>query len=612
MSILDFLINHIKLKTRIYAGYVVTGIVALILAMIAYNSFSSLSADIKKMTKFNNYIAMNMSFVAKMAEMQHQAVIFIYEGHDWAGDQTVNIYQESLNQLMVSQELADSETNDIAAKAKKHLGKYIDTFKVVRQQRNIREQLVRENLRLHANIAQNLIEELLGESSEEDDISRLDLNRALNELLKIEKNVYRYFDSLDSSYIETGLANIRKTQGHINAMMSKGPKKNSELYTEIFDVLKKYERGFIEAVQRTRGFLYLVNVVMAAQAYETIYQSKKLSTLIEEDIKSIEQKISEEVITTRNFLLISVGSLLVFTVIFSFFISRSITYPLNRLTVAFQGLTEGSSSTDIPEYRLKDELGNLSHAAGSFKSKNLELDANKKELERSNDELEQFVYTVSHDLKSPLVTSMGFISIINRLMEQGKLEQAFEKFDKVVKANERMSQLIDDLLELSRVGRVDMDKKHIDLNNLLSVFAKNQDERLAEKDFTLEIQSGLPVIFANESRTLQLFENILSNAIKYVHNDAGPRLTIGGDEDEKNHLIFLKDNGPGIAKEYQEKIFGLFYRLEPDLKGTGVGLAVVKRIMAFHNGEIWVESEPGKGAAFWLKFPKYPERLKNE
>ena len=180
--------------------------------------------------------------------------------------------------------------------------------------------------------------------------------------------------------------------------------------------------------------------------------------------------------------------------------------------------------------------------------------------------------------------------------------------DKVVKANERMSQLISDLLELSRVGRIDMDKKLLDLNALLADFTRNQTERLKAAQFTLLIGPKMPTVQANESRTLQVFENILSNALKYVRTESEARcLEISATEDAQWYHIYCADNGPGIPAEYREKIFGLFYRLDVNTEGTGIGLAVAKKIMKFHGGDIRAEERLGPGAVFHLTFPK-PEQ----
>jgi signal transduction histidine kinase len=154
-----------------------------------------------------------------------------------------------------------------------------------------------------------------------------------------------------------------------------------------------------------------------------------------------------------------------------------------------------------------------------------------------------------------------------------------------------------------------MDKKLIDLNQLLGDFARNQAERLKAAQFTLIITPNLPVIFANESRTLQVFENVLSNALKYVRNEKeGRRLEISSFEEEQWHHICCTDNGPGIPAEYREKIFGLFYRLDVNIEGTGIGLAVAKKIMKFHGGDIRAEAASGGGAVFHLTFPNIASR----
>ena len=213
------------------------------------------------------------------------------------------------------------------------------------------------------------------------------------------------------------------------------------------------------------------------------------------------------------------------------------------------------------------------------------------------------MYTVSHDLKSPLVTSMGFISIVKKLAGQGKYQEAIERLDKVVLANERMSHLISDLLELSRVGRTETEKTRLDLNELLEDFCNQNCERIKSRGFELSLQGKFSVIHANRSRVLQVFENLISNALKYGSNPTDSRIEIGGQITPTDHLVYVKDYGPGIAADYHEKIFGLFYRLVNSREGTGIGLAITKKIMKYYGGDIWVESSPGAGATFWLKFP---------
>jgi signal transduction histidine kinase len=598
----NFLLRAIGLKKRIAFGYIITGLVTLIIVLLSYGVLNRLSSDFREIVRFSQHSTDNMAALAQMSEMQRQALIYIYEGHSSAGDQVDALYKSMLEKITWSHGLGQGEIESIVSAAKAYLNAYHDTFAEVRKQREIQKQLVLSEFRIHASRAQNLLEELAENTEEEHTALHLEYHRVLNALLQVEKNAYRYFDSLDAEFVQAATASIQETRTMLHTL----PSQNMELLEEILAVLHQYESSFLEAVQRTRGYLYLINVVMAAQAYETIYQSKKLSQLMLRESERIQLEVLEKIESTVRVLLLSSLVLLLFIGLFSYSIGRSITVPLNRLTRTFKLLTSGSADAKIPAYRLHDELGDLTRAAASFKQKNIELEANKKELERSNDELEQFVYTVSHDLKSPLVTSMGFIGIIRKLAKDGKHDQAISHLDRVVKANERMSQLISDLLELSRVGRIDMDKKRLDLAALLHDFAQNQKERLAAARFTLVVEPGLPVIHANESRTLQLFENILSNALKYAKNpEEGSRLVIRSAHDAQWNHIYCFDNGPGIPKEYREKIFALFYRLDLNTEGTGIGLAVAKKIMKFHGGDIWAESWPDTGAVFHITFPRY-------
>jgi signal transduction histidine kinase len=602
----NFLLQAIGLKKRISFGYIITGLITLIIVLLSYGVLNRLSGDFREIVRFSQHSADNMAALAQMSEMQRQALIYIYEGHGAAGDQVDALYESMLDKITWGHGLGQEEIDSIVTAAKAYLNAYHDTFAEVRKQREIQKHLVRSEFRIHASRAQYLIEELAYGTEEAYTSLHLEYHRMLNALLQVEKNAYRYFDSLDAEFVKAATASIQETRNMLAALLGASPLPDVELLEEIVAVLHRYESSFLEAVQRTRGYLYLINVVMAAQAYETIYQSKKLSQLMLSESERIQQEVLQKIESTVLILLLSSLVLLLFIGLFSYTIGRSITVPLKRLTRTFKLLTSGSADAEIPAYRLHDELGDLTRAAASFKQKNIELEANKKELERSNDELEQFVYTVSHDLKSPLVTSMGFIGIIRKLAKDGKHDQALSHLDRVVKANERMSQLINDLLELSRVGRIDMDKKRLDLAELVQDFASNQKERLAAARFTLIVEPGLPVIHANESRTLQLFENILSNALKYAHTpEREGRLIIRASSDGQWHHIYCIDNGPGIPKEYREKIFALFYRLDVHTEGTGIGLAVAKKIMKFHGGDIWAESWPDTGAVFHITFPKY-------
>ncbi len=611
--------QRVKLKKRIYMGFIASALFSLTIILVAFVTFNGTTKDFIDFVAFSKHSQNDMAIIKNISEIQRQALVFTYEGYLSAAEAVHNIHSDMLEQIS---SVKDRDNRRVGV-IERHLNAYFETFQQVEKERQLRTELVNLGFRNAATRVENNIVTYMKQLPGADvSTKKFESQRVLNRLLQVEKNVIRYFDTLDASNISIAKESITEVKRGLDSFLDREEESDSvELLRQTKHSLDTYESIFIEAVQRTRGYLFLVNVVMAAEAYEILYNAKKMIEESNREMETIEDEIISTIYNVTKFLLVTGSVMIILFVFFSYNIVRSITEPVLKLANTFHELTQGSKEAEIPLYELSDEIGSLTKAASVFKEKNREteellnkslmltkeLEKNKAELERSNDELEQFVYTVSHDLKSPLVTSMGFIGIIRKLADQGKMNQAVEKLDRVVKSNERMSQLINDLLELSRVGRIDKDKKPVDLNEMLTTFKDNQQTRLERVGLTLTIKPQLPVIYANESRILQVFENILSNTVKYAVQSDSPFLEIGSKEEEDHYLIYCKDNGPGIPVQYHKKIFGLFYRLGSKQEGTGIGLTVVKKVMNFHNGEVQVESEEGKGATFWLKFPKKKE-----
>ncbi|MBL7687448.1 MAG: PAS domain S-box protein [Bdellovibrionaceae bacterium] len=225
-------------------------------------------------------------------------------------------------------------------------------------------------------------------------------------------------------------------------------------------------------------------------------------------------------------------------------------------------------------------------------------------IQLKNQEMEQFVYTVSHDLKSPLVTSTGFLGLLKEDIAAGRYDMVDESIERLERANGRMSQLIDDLLQLSRVGRITIDVEDVEVSQLVEMIVESLDSQVKEKSVVVKIQKRMPAIVADKKRLYQVLENLFINALKYGCDGQAPTIEVGAETFESEVRYYVRDSGPGIAKEYHQKIFGLFQRLENDNRGTGVGLTIVSRVMQLHGGRAWVESDVGSGATFWISFPK--------
>ena len=226
------------------------------------------------------------------------------------------------------------------------------------------------------------------------------------------------------------------------------------------------------------------------------------------------------------------------------------------------------------------------------------------ELQARNAEMESFLYTVSHDLKNPLITIGGFASLLDRDIAAGKLELAQDSIAEINKAVQSLKQHIKDMLSLSRAGRVIADKRPVRLAGLVADVIAAMRARIEAAGATISVAPDLPGALVNEEGFHRVYTNLIDNAIKYRRAGAAPHIDIGWRRDGTTLRLFVRDNGMGIKSRYHERVFELFQRLDSHTEGTGVGLAISKRVVEAHGGSMWVESHFGRGSTFWISLPE--------
>jgi PAS domain S-box-containing protein len=235
------------------------------------------------------------------------------------------------------------------------------------------------------------------------------------------------------------------------------------------------------------------------------------------------------------------------------------------------------------------------------------------ELEAKNAELERFTYTVSHDLKSPLVTIQGFLGLLEQDALAGDGAQLKEDITQIATAAETMWHLLEDLLALSRIGRVVNPPQAVAFGELVHEAIALVSGQITRRGVQVEVAPDLPVVWGDRPRLLEVLQNLLDNAVKFMGDQAVPRLQIGVRYTDAEMIVYVRDNGLGIAPRYHEKVFGLFERLDTASDGTGVGLALVKRIVELHGGRIWIESAgTGHGCTVCFTLPRPGERAHHE
>ena len=227
------------------------------------------------------------------------------------------------------------------------------------------------------------------------------------------------------------------------------------------------------------------------------------------------------------------------------------------------------------------------------------------ELEVKNAELERFTYSVSHDLKSPLVTVKGFLGFLEQDAMKGDIERLQADIQRIREATDTMHHLLNDLLELSRIGRLVNPPQQTAFDELAHEAVERVTGQIAERVVQVNIAPDLPAVYGDRPRLVEVLQNLIDNAVKFMGDQPEPVVEIGVNHREDELVFYVADNGIGIDPRYHEKVFGLFDRLDQSIDGTGIGLALVKRIVEVHGGRIWVESEgQGHGSTFSFTLPQ--------
>jgi light-regulated signal transduction histidine kinase (bacteriophytochrome) len=241
------------------------------------------------------------------------------------------------------------------------------------------------------------------------------------------------------------------------------------------------------------------------------------------------------------------------------------------------------------------------------KRKQIELQLNQAlvQMQKSNDELEQFAYVASHDLQEPLRMIASFLNLLSLKFNNDLNDDAKKYVQFAVNGATRMQQIITDLLEFSKVGKTEDKLEVVDLNVLVTEIIALQSRHIEEKTATINI-APLPIINTFKAPIRQVFQNLINNSLKYCKDDVPPTINIICTDNKTHWLFTLTDNGIGIEEQYFEKIFVIFQRLHSRDKfsGTGIGLAITKKIIENVGGTIWLTSQKNIGTTFYFTITK--------
>jgi len=371
-------------------------------------------------------------------------------------------------------------------------------------------------------------------------------------------------------------------------------------------------RPAVFAAQGQEGIIatedYRGEAVLAAYRHIRLTSELGWGLVVKRDQTEIFAPLRESI-----FYRIFVGSLCALVMLgLTIFISRNLTRSIRRLSKTAREVEEGNLDVRA-SITTSDEVGLLASAFDSMLSHvqdwntalNKQVKARTVELESKNAELERYTYTVSHDLKSPLVTIKGFLGLLEADMAKGDAERIKKDVGHIHNAADKMNQLLDELLELSRVGEVIGIRKKVSLNDLINEVLKLDGGRIKKLGIEVKIAPDLPVMYVDRLRLVEVLQNFIDNAVKHMGRQSEPCIEIGARQVNGEDVYYVRDNGIGIEPRYHENVFGLFNKLDKTSDGTGVGLAIVRRIIEVHGGRVWVESKgKEKGSTFCFTIAK--------
>jgi len=424
---------------------------------------------------------------------------------------------------------------------------------------------------------------------------------------EIERDVYADFDIIDKRF----LGNRALFETARKDFVSWKP-----IRDEVIKLMRAGKRK--EAVRITRGknALHVLRIEKGMDALYAFAQGKA-----DEFVARASETIKQSIKTMYMLLFFLVLAMMAFTV----WLTGSITRPVSALRAAALEIGKGNLDTPL-DFEAGGEMGmlaksiremaaNLGKVTASRDELNQEISERKqaeraqqqliRNLEEQTAEMERFVYTVSHDLKSPLITIQGFLGLLEKDAAEGETKRLHGDVEHIRKAAGQMQELLADLLEISRIGRLVNPPEYVSLNDLAQEAVNLLAGQIKEINAQIDIAPDLPILFGDRTRLLEVVQNLMDNALKFMGGQPEPRIEIGFRREKGENICFIKDNGMGIEPRFHKKVFELFERLNPAVEGTGIGLAIVKRIIDLQGGRLWIESEgDGKGCAFCFVLPE--------
>lgn len=605
--------SHLSLKSRIFIGFAIIVLLLIANGIISYLGIDQLRADTALMNRVEQALNSVQRIDRDVQELKLRVARYVSTGYDSQREEAQQLSDRLMKRFdSVTTRKHDPTSAQLLDQISGHMEEYSNQFKLVVKERSLREQLVDQELSAQAESVHQAFADIATtiRSDESNDPTLLEILQSQSLFAQAEESLLRYFETPDSGHVDSFVKKLDSTVAGINSANIAQDSRD-----ELIEMIHTFERLGLRAVQATRSYLFLLNVVMSGEASEISHYSR----VLREHAENTRDDISTRVAATSGRVKKTTGLTIVAAIVLSSLIAGKLALlivpPITALTKTFGQLSAGETLREIPGTNRSDEIGQMAKAAEVFNGQNLktrellaeaeqlskELQDKASELELMNQDLDSFAYVASHDLKSPLRGIRQLATWIEEDAGDHLPEGSIEHLHLLKSRITKMETLLEDLLEFSRVGRIKPTAEEVDLKEMLQALVELTDN---PKQVDVTWANDLPTFTTLRAPLEQVLLNLVGNAIKHNHRGADGRVEVEWKDIGDRYRFMVSDNGPGIDKKDHERVFQMYQRVgDTSIEGSGMGLAIVKKQIEHLGGEVFLDSRIGEGTTFEFTWP---------
>lgn len=605
--------GRLSLKKNIYIGFALMVGAVLTSGFVSYVGFGRLRETAERKQRIDDANATVLRIDRDVQELRLRVGRYVTSGLPSLREEAQAIHRRLHErvQQMKAQDLGP-RTNELFSYIGLHIDEYERQFAAVVAERRVRESLVEDRLPELAEDVRKAFDGLANsvEADAPSNLERLAMAECRSQFSQAEKSLLRYFATPSTRRVNAAVRSIDE------AIATAQPMAERDGHSDTVRAIREYEVTGLRAVQATRSYLFLLNVVMAGEASEVAHYAAKLRSVAAEKSREIAEEVAATGRRVNRILAGTVGAAALLATLMAWRLAALIIPPLSAITASFGTLSRGETLDDIPGTTRHDEIGELAQAARVFSDRNRqtqqlltqseslrsELQQQAETLAASNRELDSFAYIASHDLKSPLRGIRQLASWIVEDVGDRLPDDSREHLNLMRSRIGKMENLLDGLLAYSRVGKRASEPETVDARELLTDVVELTDN---PHGIVIKVPDDLPTFATQHAPLKQVLLNLIGNAIKYNHREGEGLIEVEWEDRANDYRVSVIDNGPGIDPMHRERVFQMYQRVgDVTVDGTGMGLALIKKQIEHLGGSIHVESALGEGARFVFTWPK--------